>query len=114
MTRARELIKAGAAVLLRWTPFGGDGTLLLKPQQNRIECALIHREQVAADLLDAPGDAVAVQRASVPCWTSCFCFMQLPYDLSIGLPTGECHVFICESNRDIELLQNSLKLMRTD
>ena len=35
---------------------------MLQLQQQRIERALIHIQQVSADLLDAPGDTVAVLR----------------------------------------------------
>ena len=59
---ARQPVEARLAVVLGGAPFGGDGTLLLQLQQNGIQRALIDREQISADLLDAPRDPVAVQR----------------------------------------------------
>src|SRR6202034_1052766 len=54
-------IEARPAVIFRGAPLGCDRAFLLQLQQYGIESALIHRQQIAADLLDAPGDSVAVQ-----------------------------------------------------
>src|SRR5205807_4888953 len=44
-------------------PLRGDVALLLQLQQCRVERAVVHREELAARLLDAARDAVSVQRA---------------------------------------------------
>ncbi len=49
-------------VLLRGAPFRRNPLLLLHAQERRIERALIELQQLAADLLDPPGEAVAVHR----------------------------------------------------
>src|ERR1700689_1990890 len=61
MSRARQPIKARPAVVFRRAPLRYDGALLFQPQQDGIKGALIHREQVTTDLLNAPRDAIAVQ-----------------------------------------------------
>ena len=58
-----EVVEAGAAIVVRGAPFGFDGAFLFELQKDRIEGALVDGEQVAADLLDAAGQAVAVERA---------------------------------------------------
>ena len=68
---ARELLPAGggervvlrAAVVLRLPPLGLDEPFLLELEQGRVERAVVERESVLARLLDAPRDAVAVERA---------------------------------------------------
>ena len=63
MTGAGEAVEAGAAVVIRGAPIGGDRAFLLEAEQDGVKGALVDREKVAADLLNAPGDAVAVQGA---------------------------------------------------
>src|SRR4029077_20566869 len=57
-----ERIKLGFAVVPRRAPLRGNPGALLQPDQRRVNGSLIQQHSVAADLLDAPGDAVAVQR----------------------------------------------------
>jgi hypothetical protein len=82
---------------------------MLQLQQQGIERALVQGQNISADLLDAPGDAVAVLRpstsrvlrtisASVPCKTSGFSFMKGP---TFRFPTGRMARFLLESNRKI-------------
>src|SRR3977135_1548907 len=59
----RERVELGLAVIFRSPPFRRNPAALLEPQQSGIERALIQLEQILADLLEALGDAVAVQRA---------------------------------------------------
>jgi hypothetical protein len=56
----RQTVKARLAVVLGCAPVGGDRTLLLQLQQHRIERALVDREEIRADLLDPPGNPVAM------------------------------------------------------
>jgi len=56
-------IKLGFAVVVRRAPFGGDPAALLEADKRRVDGALIEKDGVAADLLDAASDAVAVLRA---------------------------------------------------
>src|SRR5215472_9519910 len=58
---ARQPIEASLAVVLGGAPFRGDGTFLLEFQQDRIHGPLIDAEKISADLLDPPGNPVAVQ-----------------------------------------------------
>jgi len=51
------------AIILRGTPLGCDRAFLLQLQQHGIQSPLIHRQQISADLFDAPRDAVAVLRS---------------------------------------------------
>ena len=85
-----------------------DRSFLLQFQQDGIQRALIQREQVAADLLDAAGRCrnraevpstsrvLSTMSASVPCRTSVFSLIG-----SIGFPTGSVPHFILESNRSV-------------
>ena len=59
----REGVEAGAAIVFGGTPFGFDGAFLFEFEENGVERALIDGEEIAADLLDAAGEAVAVERA---------------------------------------------------
>src|SRR5262245_45234610 len=58
-----EAVEPGAAVVLGDAPVRGNGAFVLELEQNGIERALIDGQQIAADLLDASRDAVAVQLA---------------------------------------------------
>src|SRR5207249_3939134 len=60
---ARESIEARLAVILGGAPSGSDRTLLLELQQDGIQGPLVDGEKISADLLDAPGDPVAMQGA---------------------------------------------------
>src|SRR2546430_2692607 len=56
-------VEAGAAVIFGFAPIGADPAALLQPQQGGVDGALIEHEGVTAYLLDAPREAIAVQRA---------------------------------------------------
>jgi hypothetical protein len=55
-----EVVEAGAAIVFGGAPFGFDGAFLFEFEKDGIERALIDGEEIAADLLDAAGKAVAV------------------------------------------------------
>src|SRR2546422_4463319 len=57
-----QAIETSPAAILGDAPFGGDRTLLFQPQQHRIQSALVDGENIPADLLDSPGNPVAMQR----------------------------------------------------
>src|SRR5215470_3445851 len=59
---ACQSIEASPAVILGGTPFRGDRTLLFQSQQHRIQSALVDGENIPADLLDPPGNPIAMQR----------------------------------------------------
>src|SRR3954464_1207092 len=52
----------GPAVVLRLPPLGLDGPFLLELEQGGVERAVIELQAMLARLLDAPRNAVAVQR----------------------------------------------------
>src|SRR5256885_12857840 len=52
--------KLGFAIVVRRAPFGGDPAALLEADKRRVDGALIQKDGVTADLLDAASDAVAV------------------------------------------------------
>ena len=56
-------VEAGAPVVVADTPGALDPGLLLEPEQRRIDGALVQRQAAVGDLLNPPGDAVAVERA---------------------------------------------------
>ena len=60
---------------------------LLEPQQRRIDRALVERERALRDLLDAPGDAVAVQRAKP---ASVFSTIRSSVPYGISALAGSC------------------------
>src|SRR5215475_13504224 len=55
-------MKLGLAVVVGGAPFGGNPAFLLEPNQGSVNRALIEKDGVAADLFNAAGDTVAVQR----------------------------------------------------
>lgn len=55
---AGQPIKPRPAIVLGGSLIGPNGILLFEQQQHRIKSALVDKKQVAADLLDTPGDAV--------------------------------------------------------
>ena len=57
-----KAIEARPAIVFRSPPLRRDRAFLLQPKQKGIQRPLIYREQVSANLLDAPRDAVAMQR----------------------------------------------------
>src|SRR5207249_2989334 len=59
---ARQPVELGLAVVLGDAPLRIDIAFLLELHELGIERAVIEREAIAARLLDAPRDAVAVQR----------------------------------------------------
>jgi hypothetical protein len=61
--RFGEVVEASAAIVIRGAPFGFDGAFLFEFEEDRVERALIDGEEVAADLFDAAGKAVAVEGA---------------------------------------------------
>src|SRR4029453_5500912 len=60
---ACQPVEARLAVLLGGAPLGRDRALLLELQQYRIQTPLIHGKKISADLLDAPGDTIAMERS---------------------------------------------------
>src|SRR5881397_3723642 len=68
---ASELFAAGAgdrveprlAVVFRGAPLRTDPTLLCQPQQRGVYRALVQAQHLITELLDAPCDSIAVQRA---------------------------------------------------
>lgn len=58
-----EVVEAGATIVVGRAPFGFDSAFLLEFEKDGVERALIDGEEIAADLLDAAGEAVAVKRA---------------------------------------------------
>src|SRR5208283_376598 len=60
---ARQAVVLGAAIVFRRAPLGSDVALLFELQQRGVERAVVNEQAVAAGLLDAAGDAVAVERA---------------------------------------------------
>ncbi len=58
-----EVVEAGAAIVFGGAPFGFDGAFLFEFEEDGVERALVDGEEIAADLLDAAGEAVAVERA---------------------------------------------------
>ncbi len=56
-----ELVELGFAVVLGYAPLGGDGAFLLEFEEGWVEGSVVEREDVSAGLLDAAGDAVAVE-----------------------------------------------------
>src|SRR5215831_8392658 len=109
---ACQAIKACLAVVLGCAPLGRDRSFLHELEQDRIERALIDRQQIAADLLDAPGDAVAMLRAEH--------IQRLQHHqrqgalsnvrflhragISIWIPKGSMPRFLWESNRTSDLV----------
>src|ERR1700730_2600804 len=59
---AREVVVLGLAIVVRDAPFGRDVSLLLKFQKRWIQRAVIHRQQIAARLLDAACNPISMQR----------------------------------------------------
>src|SRR5580704_17016749 len=57
-----KAIEACPAVVFRCAPLRRNRAFMLQLEQQGIERALIHSQKVAADLLDAPSDTVAVLR----------------------------------------------------
>jgi hypothetical protein len=55
-------VELGLAVVLGEAPFGPDVALLLEFEQRRVEGAVVQGEMMGAGLLDAAGDAIAVER----------------------------------------------------
>src|SRR4029078_7959813 len=58
----RELVEAGAPVVLGGAPLGADPPLLLEPEERGGWRDLVHLQKVLGDLLDPARDAVAVHR----------------------------------------------------
>ena len=58
----RDRVELRLAVVVRRAPARRDPAALLQAEQRGVDRALIELQDVLADLLDAPGDAVAVQR----------------------------------------------------
>jgi hypothetical protein len=58
---ASQAVELRPAPMLRYTPLGSNASLLLQFQQGRVDRAVVDGQLIAAGLLDAPGDALAVQ-----------------------------------------------------
>ena len=56
-------VEAGFAIVFGSAPLGGDPSLVEEANERGVDRALIDLERFFADLLDAAGDAVAVERA---------------------------------------------------
>src|SRR5258708_6314465 len=63
LSGASERIDLHAPSTLRLAPLRCDPADLFQLQQGGVERALVERQLVAADLLDAAGDAITVERA---------------------------------------------------
>src|SRR6185312_4515739 len=55
-----ELIKLGAAIIVRCAPVRFEQSLLAQTEQRRIERSLLHQQRSARDLANAQQDSVAV------------------------------------------------------
>src|SRR6202051_3359110 len=60
---ARQFVIFGFAIVVRLAPLRRDVPFLLEFQERGIQRAVVHRQEIAAGLLDAPGDAVTMQWA---------------------------------------------------
>src|SRR5438132_553236 len=60
---ARQLVELRLAMVVGDAPLEGDVAFLFQLQQSGVERAVVHGQEVAARLLDAAGDAVAVERS---------------------------------------------------
>jgi hypothetical protein len=56
-------VEAGFAIVVGSAPLGGDPAFVEETDEGGVDGALIYLERFLADLLDAPGDAVTVERA---------------------------------------------------
>src|SRR5687767_7118592 len=61
--RGGERIELRATIVLGLAPLRGDEPLLLELEERGVQRAVVEREAVLARLLDAAGDAVAVEGA---------------------------------------------------
>jgi hypothetical protein len=57
-----EFVISGSTLVLRAAPLRNDITVLLKPEQGRIDCSVENGQLTLADLLDASGDPVSMKR----------------------------------------------------
>src|SRR5271165_5319602 len=62
LSRSGQLVILCSAIVLRGAPVRGDVALLLELEQRGIQRSVVEGEQVAAGLLNAPGNAVAMER----------------------------------------------------
>src|ERR1700683_3571756 len=62
LARARQLVKFRFPVVIRNAPLRRDEPFLFQLQQRRIQRSIIHRQQIAAGLLDPPRNPVPVHR----------------------------------------------------
>src|SRR5215469_6445027 len=58
----RQLVKLRPPVVLRTSPLRTDVALLFQPQKGWVKRAVIQRQKVSADLLNAPRQPVSVLR----------------------------------------------------
>jgi hypothetical protein len=58
----REFVVSGSAIVLRIAPLGNDVTVLLEPEQGRIDRSVKNDQLALADLFDAAGDPVSMKR----------------------------------------------------
>jgi hypothetical protein len=56
-------VEARAAVVVAGAPVASDPAFLFEAEECGVDGALVERERARRRLLDAPGDAIAVQRA---------------------------------------------------
>ena len=60
MAGSGDPIEFGAAIILRYTPFGSDRAFLFEFEENWVKRSMVDGQQVVAGLLDAPRDAISV------------------------------------------------------
>ena len=58
----RQAVETRPAIIFRRAPVRCDRPFLLQLQQHRIKRPLVHRQQISADLLDAPRNPIPVLR----------------------------------------------------
>src|SRR5581483_11622999 len=63
LSSTREAVVLGATIIFGDSPLRSDVPFLLQLEKRRIERSIVHREQIAADLLNSPRDSISVQRA---------------------------------------------------
>src|SRR5215469_16667536 len=61
-TRRGDGVELCLAIVVGDTPTRLDPAALLEPEQRGVDGALVHLEEIAADLFEPPGDPEAVQR----------------------------------------------------
>src|SRR4030095_14788758 len=105
----RYSVKPGFPLVIRDSPFGGDGTLLFQLQEYGIERSGVDRQAFTARLFDAPSDAIAMLG---PEHIQCFQYHQGQGSLPdftlvlrhLGIPNEILPALIWENKRNAEAL----------